>query len=177
MYLSALKRLPDGVCASAESVAISEGRQGTFETLKMMCALVREWKKNIHIRDLALQLTASDEEKNFYSEIESVFNYVRDQIRYTQDTTDVEGLNTPDLTIQLQAGDCDDKAVLLSALLESIGHKCAFRAVGFDNCPESLSHVLVLTKVGSEWVSLDATEHVRMGWQPPGVTDQLIVYC
>jgi len=71
-------------------------------------------------------------------------------------------------------GDCDDKAVLLASMLESIGHPTRFVALAFK--AGKYSHVLVESKIGNKWVALETTEPVRIGWYPPKVQKRLVIY-
>ncbi len=176
MYLSALKRLGDET-GSPILATIASGRQGTYETLRLMAQLVREYKRNPTIRDMAIQLTSGLDDKDYAGEVRCCYEYVRDNIRYQLDVADTETLHTPDLTLEQLAGDCDDKATLLCSLLESIGHKTRLRAVGFAKDQGEFSHVLADTKIGQSWIPLETTEKVDIGWTPPNVTEQMIVYC
>jgi transglutaminase-like putative cysteine protease len=157
-----LNRKPDNRTFLAE---IPEGRAGVMQTLKLMSKLVKMFKVQPVIRRKAIALTAHLPGKKFTAEVDAVFCFVRDKIRYIQDVEDVETIQSPDVTLYDEAGDCDDKSTLLSALLESIGHKTRFRAIGL--APGEYEHVYVETLIGNEWVPLDATENVPVGWQPP----------
>lgn len=144
---------------------IPEGIPGISATLKVMGGLVKQYKKSMAVRNMALSLTQSCLQKDWACEVRSLHQYVRDNIRYVNDITDVETVQTPDKTLELGAGDCDDKSVLLCALLESIGHPTRFVAIGFE--PGIYSHVYCATKVGAQWVPLETTEYVEAGWEPP----------
>ncbi len=100
--------------------------------------------------------------------------FVRDRIRYVRDVRGVETLHTPLALLQLGQGDCDDKATLLACLLESIGHKTRFAAVGFE--PGRLSHVLTEARIGARWCPMETTEPVDMGWYPPGVKSRMVIH-
>jgi len=156
---------------------VPDGRDGTFKTLTCMVAIVKAWKRSPDIRALAISITRALPNKDYRGEVELLFNYVRDRIRYVQDISDIETLHTPDVILAQGAGDCDDKAILLASLLESIGHKTAFTAQGWENNPEYLSHVSVQTRIGTVWVNCETTENVPLGWTPnPPPTDTLTVY-
>ncbi len=148
--------------------AIPDGLAGIKATLACMTNLVRESKTEPEIRRLANVLTQNLNQKDFRGEVENIFLFVQNDIRYLQDVADVETLQTPVVTLEESAGDCDDKSTLLAALLESINHKTRFVAVGFDG--EPISHVYVETRIGRDWVPMDATEPYPMGWNPPGIT-------
>lgn len=98
--------------------------------------------------------------------------FVRDAIRYVRDIRGVETLHTPERVLKQRAGDCDDKAMLLVALLESIGHTARFRAVGF--LPGVFSHVLVDVMLGGEWVAAETTEPVELGWSPKAARYEMV---
>ncbi len=137
-----------------------------------MAKLARAGKTNIQVRELALELTQYLRPKDWSGQVNALFEHVRDQIRYTRDINGVETLHTPEKIIEDGQGDCDDKCILLAALLESIGHPSRFVAVGFK--PNSFNHVIVQTQLGRRWISLDATEPVAMGWEPPGIKSRMV---
>lgn len=138
-------------------------------TLKLMSQKVKAGKADPFIRAKALELTSGLRQKNRIGEIHAVWEFVKNRIRYVRDIRNVETLQDPDYTLLQAAGDCDDKAVLTAALLESIGHPTAFLALGF--APGKFSHVIAETRAGAagKWLPLETTEDVRFGWRPPNV--------
>lgn len=154
-------------------MGISEGQQGTKETLKIMRGLVRDGKKNYRVRDAALSLMANALQKDYLEEIRRIHHFVQNEIRYVRDINGVETLQTPEKTLELRAGDCDDKSMLAAAMLESIGHPTRFVAVGRDR--ENFEHVYVESKYGSRWLALECTEPVKLGWRVPGMSHFLVI--
>lgn len=152
---------------------LSPGPAGTRQTLHLMRNYVREFKKNIYIRELAMSLVRNESPKNYPAEAARLYEFVRDQIRYVRDINGVETIATPIKTLEYEQGDCDDKVVLLAALLESIGHPSRFRALGFNN--RGFSHVILDTKIGHRWIPMETTEPVQIGWTPPNPTICMIV--
>lgn len=152
--------------------SISGGKAGTRQTLKIMSDIVKAWKVHPEIRNLAVSITSDIPGKDFPSEIAAIQGWVKRNIRYVQDVAGVETIQTPDVTLSLMAGDCDDQSIIVAALLESIGHPTRFRAIGF--APNEMEHVFVETRLGSGWVSVETTEPVDIGWQPPGVVDSVV---
>lgn len=132
-----------------------------------MRRLVEQYKTAIPVREAALNLTANLPQKDFAAEVRALWSFVKNNIRYTLDVNGVETVQTPVKTLEYGAGDCDDKATLLAALLESIGHPTRFFAVGFRN--NDISHVLLKCKINGKWIALETTEPVAMGWQPPKI--------
>lgn len=158
---------------AAITTKIPAGKAGIVATLHLMRRLVQENKKALIIRTTALFIVQDLPQKDYVGEVSEIFQYVRDGIRYVKDVAGVETLQYPQITLQLQQGDCDDKSTLLAALLESIGHKTRFKAIGFS--PGKFSHVFVQVLLGGEWVSLDPTMDHPIGWQPPNTRSQLFV--
>lgn len=148
---------------------------GTNATLKLMVKLVRQYKRDPMIRDTAIQLTAHLRPRDWVGQARALYEYVRDRIRYTRDVSGVETLQTPPVTMELEAGDCDDKSTLLAALLESIGHPTRFVATGYRMLG-SFSHVYIETLLGTKWVPLDATVDKPFGWEPRTPVSRMVVF-
>ena len=152
--------------ASYTRTSISDGEAGIFDTLALMRRMVNDFKTNPGIRQAALNVTFMTPAQDDASEVEALFTFVRDYIRYTKDVYGIETLQTPDKTMAMRVGDCDDQTVLLASLLESIGYPTRFVIEGYqDNGP--WEHVYLETCLLGEWIALDPTEQVAMGWQPP----------
>jgi transglutaminase-like putative cysteine protease len=150
-------------------LSISDGSQGIKETLDYMSAFVRAGKRVPLIRSLALSIARPIPGKLWVEEIQAVFHYVQQNIRYAQDITDTETLATPTATLEIGQGDCDDMCVLLCSLLEAIGYHTRFVACGFE--PDMYEHVFTQVQLPNKakWIALDPSESVPMGWQPPGI--------
>jgi transglutaminase-like putative cysteine protease len=124
-------------------------------------------------RNKAIEITRGVASKDFRGEIETVYDWVDRNIRFVKDINGIETLQTPTRTLQLEVGDCDDHSILLSALLESIGHPTRFVAVGFS--PGNFSHVLTETRLGGRWIPLETTvPGAHIGWYPPGVRARMV---
>lgn len=152
-------------------IALAGGLQGIADTLRFMNQAVDQYKTHPQIRELALSLTRGLAQKDYAGETKRLFDYVQKRIRYVRDINGVETLQTPPKTLEYGAGDCDDKAMLLATLLQSLGHDTRFKAMGMR--PGSLSHVSVETKLGDRWVNLETTEPVALGWAPPYIAEQM----
>jgi transglutaminase-like putative cysteine protease len=124
------------------------------------------------VRKLALDLTQAGwggpggvPQHDFTGEAQRLFEFVRDRIRYVKDIDGVETLHPAEWVLHLGAGDCDDKAILLAALLLSLGHAPRFVAVAFE--PDLFSHVWVQDYLAGRWVDLEATENLPFGVAVP----------
>jgi len=153
--------------AQFTSLGIADGRAGIRQTLRLMRKLVTAYRATPSVRETAISIVASTPPKAHLAEIDAVFEYVRDSIRYVMDVFDTETLHSPDQVLRIGAGDCDDKSILLASLLESIGYATEFAVVGYTN-RNNFEHVYTIAILpdGTE-ISLDPTEQVNIGWAPP----------
>lgn len=147
---------------------IPNGAAGVRVTLKIMDDIVRRSKENYAIRELTLSLTRDLAPKDWLGEIQAIFDYVQNNIRYVKDIDGIETIATPEKTLEIGQGDCDDMAVLAATMLASIGHPARFIAVGFNGRP--LSHVYVETKLGNQWIPMEVTENLNLGQYPENIT-------
>ncbi len=136
---------------------IPDGEAGTRATLREMEKLVKAGKTNPAVFSKARELIAHLPAKDWPGQVLAVYEFVRDRIRYVHDIAGMETLQHAEITLEIAAGDCDDKVILLCALLNAIGHPCRLCAVKIDNQPE-FSHVFAQTLLGSTWVNMETTE-------------------
>jgi transglutaminase-like putative cysteine protease len=136
---------------------IRVGQDGVDDTVKLMQALVKEHKASSFIRELAFSIVESVPEKNEPAEIEAIFNYVQNNVRYTKDIHDLETLANPIYTLTIKHGDCDDHAVVLASLLQTIGYQTCFVTTTYDE-PFIDTHVYVVVFVDGQEIFLDSTE-------------------
>ena len=153
-------------------MGIPDGVAGVQTTLGMMAKLVKRGKTNPAIRSKAVALVQNLRQKDRLGEIDAIFRFVRDGIRYVRDINNVETLHWPEQVMAQESGDCDDKVVLVNSLLQSIGYRTRFVAVGFS--PGMFSHVLPEVQFGRYWLPLETTENVAPGWFPPNVRSCMI---
>lgn len=151
---------------SGEIVSMSDGMRGVEQTLAKMRQLVQKGRVSLPIRQAATQIVFLTPEKDQFSEGEALFNFVRDSIRYVRDVHQVETLQSPEITLATQMGDCDDQTTLLASMLESIGYPTRFVVAGYHD-PNMVEHVYLQAFLGNHWVDMDATEQHSMGWSPP----------
>jgi transglutaminase-like putative cysteine protease len=152
---------------------IPSGQAGAIATMKQMRSLVRDAIRDPaqQIRECALNILRGV--NTFSAQAGAIQAWVQNNIEYRHDPVDVELVQTPQVTLQLKAGDCDDQAVLTAALCQATGHPTQFIAVGLGGQP--LSHVLSQTLIGTSWVALETIERRPMGWMPSGITSYYIV--
>lgn len=125
------------------------------------------------MRNRAIAIVSYLPSKDFRAELEAIYFWVREHIRFVRDVRGIETLQTPAATLRLGAGDCDDHVILLQALLEAVGFVTRSHAVGF--APDHYSHVLAEVKFGKRWVPLETThEPAFIGWFPPNTQTHMV---
>jgi len=135
--------------------------------------MTRRGRKNLMVRNKAVLLTRDLPQKDRPGEIRVLHNFVRDSIRYVRDVRGVETVQDAEATLRLQAGDCDDKSVLLASMLEALGFRTRFRAVGFK--PGHYQHVFPEVLFDGFWLALETTEPVSPGWIPRNIAASMIL--
>jgi transglutaminase-like putative cysteine protease len=147
-----------------------------------MRALVLEGKTNPIVRSAAVGVLRESRARptDDLAEARALHNFVANRVRYTRDVEGVETLQAPWITLAESAGDCDDKATLLAALLKASGNRArlSFRAIGTDSRnPGQFRHVyLVGMFPGVGRFPLDATRSGTLaGWEFPKPTVALEV--
>jgi hypothetical protein len=112
------------------------------------------------VRDLTI--TTSKDGTSDKDKTTKIFNYVRDTIQYIKDPRytelDFDYIQTPKQTVERKAGDCDDQAVLLASMLESVGYGVNLCFVDTENKnPPVFNHVNVKVNVDNYGYGLDTT--------------------
>lgn len=168
---------------------IPAGLAGVRATLKLMVSLVRAYRVDVDVRELALSLIANCPPRNLRCEYTQLQHWVRDHIRYTHDIRGVETLQTPKATLRLGQGDCDDQAVLLASMLESVGARTRFEALGVRG--GDYEHVISAVQAGvsratgePQWVPLETIfptdprtgASIEPGWIPPDTTRIMLAH-
>jgi len=144
------------------------------DTLQIMSTLIRSRRDDRAVRDLALRLTEGCARGDNRCRMARVLDFARRNIRYELDPRGGELIHDPLDTIGrigsdgMAAGDCDDGAVLVSALLESLGIRTRLAAVSIRN-DRRLHHVAVESRDPSGfWIYLDP--FLRSGSKVPQFT-------
>lgn len=153
-----------------DTIAVPEGDAGIRATINEMERLVFGSKgvKSWVVRKAAVEAVRGVERGQ--SEIDSVFNYVTENIEFRGEHG--ETLQSPEATLNLCAGDCDDQSTLIASLLASLGFETRFRTLAMLEDPGEYSHVYaeVRDKQTGQWIPFDTTvQGSYPGWTPDGV--------
>lgn len=146
--------------------ALPPGLDGTRLVLRRMVELATDGK--IRVNPLALTITRDVRSYDRVGEAKAVQRWVQRTIRYRRDVRNVETLRHPLITLEHRAGDCDDQAVLVASLLESIGHTTRFKVYG--ETEDDFAHVLAQTYIpgagGANWYALETIRPWEFGREP-----------
>lgn len=160
---------------------IGTGDQAIFNTVTKMKDIISQSSKNPYIREWARKIVARVAVNDKKGEASAIFDFVRDNVRYTKDPMGFEYMQTPpvvleDIRLYMEgqgdrpAGDCDDMTLLSLSLLKSIGFPVAIKVVSFHN-HKKFSHVYGLAQVGHEWICVDCVRPDQsFGWESQGHT-------
>lgn len=154
---------------NAVRCSMANGDAGIAQTLRLMRKAVRTFRVAPEIRGAATSIIFNTPEREQDSEVNALFEYVRDCVRYVRDVFGVETLQSPAKTLALQLGDCDDQTTLLASLLESVGYPTRFVVAAYKPSL-AFEHVYLQTLIRGRWVNADPTEYHALGWAPPRPT-------
>lgn len=180
---------------SVQRHSIPSGLGGVRRTLRLMVDVASTFKTDLHVRTLAVCLVGGRvvtlvdgkqvryplcRPKDYEGELRCLHAFVRDHIRYIRDVEGVETLQTPVQTLNVLAGDCDDKAMLFNALAGSIGFQTRFAAIGVRGMP--FSHVMgqALLEDRGQYINAETIltdPPVELGWEPPDATEVMYAHC
>jgi hypothetical protein len=160
---------------------IGTGDAAIYNTVDKMKSIIAQSSKNPYVREWAGTILSGIEVNNKAQEAESIYNFVRDNIRYTKDPLGYEYIQTPLVLLESigqyqnrkgvrPSGDCDDMTVLSLSLLKSVGFNVAIKVVSFKE-DKKFGHVYGLVQIGYDWVPFDCVRpDAVMGWESSGHT-------
>jgi hypothetical protein len=108
---------------------------------------------SLPIRQWATRVVHNVPGKARLQELAALYQWVRDHIRYRSDPHGLEWVQSPMRTLEEQAGDCDDMAVLLAAGATALGFKTRYRIMARK--PGRWQHVWAEAFALGRWVPLD----------------------
>lgn len=184
-----------GVTAITDTLPVTGGGLDAVRaTLKKMAAIIRKYRGDQTTAETARQILMAggitDIRTQRRQAVTLLQNWVRDRIAYVYDPREVEWIQTPPKTLSLRTGDCDDKIILLLAMLESVGFSTILLAVGGEGAgwdptcagaypgqPPAYSHVLggvffgpPIARGERSWLWLETiVKGANPGYKPPGI--------
>jgi hypothetical protein len=145
--LNNLGNLPD-----QEIKKLGPGILGNLDTVEVMKKMAREYSRHDLVKRLATNILHYNKipSHHYLDEARAIGQFVQKHIRYVKDPVGTESLQAPDMMIRMMKdagyamGDCDDMALLIAALLMSVGIKPVFRAVKYSENSPSYNHIYVI---------------------------------
>lgn len=151
---------------TAQIVAAPDGPARNFHTLALMREMVNQARIDPRVMTAAHSIIYLQRERDEVAEAKSLYEYVRDHVRYVRDVFGLETLAYPATTLQRLIGDCDDQTTLLCALAEASGY--ATRLVMAAYHSHEWEHVYCQIFANGQWWNADPIERGGyFGWAPP----------
>jgi Transglutaminase-like superfamily len=161
-----------GAAAPAYRTPLLNGEPGTAQTIRLMRQLIDHALADAQFVRLAIDIVRSVSAYDDLGEAEALYNWVKRNIRFTKDPVTKEKLYPPEELLKIKAGDCDDIAMLLGALLIAVGYPARLVTVSANpENPQEFSHVYVEGEVppgSGNWIAMDAARlDSQFGIEPP----------
>jgi transglutaminase-like putative cysteine protease len=149
---------------------IPPGDEGVSATIAKMTNLVHGERgvRSFRVRQATLEAVRGTERG--MPEIDALFDWVKRNIEFRGEYE--ETLQSPEATINLGAGDCDDQATLLATMAKSLGYESRFKVIALNDSADEFSHVYVEVrdKQTGVWIALDPTvARAYPGWEADDV--------
>ena len=158
----------------ASLYGLPDGDLGTRATLTTMQRLAEAGARDPDVRATAIEIITAAGARGHDPALQAgaLHEFVRDRVLFVGDVAGVETVQSPRVTLRVMAGDCDDRATLLAAMLRAIGIRSRFRVIAADpRRRRSFSHVFVIATVSGRDIALDPTYRSNAaGWQYPLAT-------
>lgn len=110
--------------------------------------------------------------RDWLGEVAHLADHIKQNVRYTLDTFGIDVYRTPQRTLDMAMGDCDDMASLAGAILEAVGYPVKIKVVqtqGFDD----FHHIYILAGIPPQqpqrWIAVDPTQDLSCGWEPNNI--------
>jgi transglutaminase-like putative cysteine protease len=140
------------------------------ERLASIQDLIYKSIQDPEMRKLALQITSHCPERDGECEAKAIYDYVKENVRYTGDVGairqpdgSIEGIDlyqSARRTLEFGGGDCDDQSILVATLLANNGITPRLRVMK-ESSNEDYSHIFPLAGLSknnpTRWVALDTT--------------------
>jgi Transglutaminase-like superfamily len=158
---------------SVRRYPLRNGDAGIGQTILFMRGAVQgnEGASNPTVRQQALTIARGLDARDKQGQIAAVLDWVKSNIEFRGE--DGEVIQTPLVTLQLKAGDCDDHSTLIAAMLRTLGFQVRFNTVAADaSDPNEFTHVFaeVLDPTTGQWTAMDSTVPGSYpGWRPKNV--------
>lgn len=129
------------------------------------------------MRQICADILRSVPPRKWKKSATALFNWTRQNVRYTLDPHNVELFQSTSRSLQLGIGDCDDQAITLGSLLLAVGIPVKLRVIGLKGS-DKFQHIYILAGLPPEnpqqWFALDASRPENAGWELPAAQRGLL---
>lgn len=148
---------------------IQDGEMGIAQTVAAMIALSHDPETTQEIRDMALWIINNAGATTEMQKAEAIYNWMVDRVAYNRDPVYREFVQPPINLLRLSfenypgpppsqsAGDCDDHATAIAALLSAAGFLTRFVVTAESVEEDFWSHIYVEVLVGDNWIPVDSS--------------------
>ena len=127
------------------------------QTAEIIRQFILESSKDVRLRLLVSKIIAPCKSKNFLCYLLRIVNYVKRNIKYVNDPPRLETLQSPERTLSLRMGDCDDHTILTGTLLRLAGFPIRI-VLGDINSDGRYEHVYLKARLpDGRWLTVDTT--------------------
>lgn len=148
------------------------GEAGTKQTIDVMRKLVDQAAGDPSFVRFAIEIVRGVAPYDHIGEAAAVYQWVSRNIRYTMDPVTKEKLYSPQDLLKIRAGDCDDIAMLMGAIMIALGFPSRLITIAANPTdPNEFSHVYLEAEVppgSGQWIAMDAARAgAQFGVEPP----------
>lgn len=148
------------------------GEAGTKQTIDLMRKLVDQAVGDQSFVRFAKEIVRGVMPYNDIGEASAVYEWVKQNIRYTKDPVTKETLYPPADMLKIRSGDCDDIAMLMGAIMIALGYPARLTTISANaSDPNEFSHVYLEAEVppgSGQWLPMDAARPgAQFGVEPP----------
>lgn len=114
------------------------------------------------VRRTALAVGAPKYQNDQQTMFTNIVNFVKYRMRYVCDPYGFEWVTAPDVLLAdimqkgVAYGDCDDHALLLNTMLQTVGFDTRFAAVKISPTDTELNHMISMVNLNGNWIDVDA---------------------
>jgi hypothetical protein len=155
----------------------------TEDTVNAARKLIQDSVRSQLVRITSEDILRGVAERDWQSELKTIFRWVQINSRYMQDIAGVEMIKTPERQIkeimsrEVVSGDCDDLTVLLGALFVNAGYFVRLVIIRSPwNRDNSYNHIFLQAQIpGTDsWVTADPiVKDKPMGWEAESVAKKV----
>lgn len=128
---------------------------------------IKQARVNPEIRNLALRIIGGTQERDYRGQVQGIYRWMRQNIRFVRDPLHVDVLYRPLQLLESGAGDCEDHVTLMCSLANAVGIPAKLRVISRDG--ENYTHIYGIYKTNSVYTPADTTAPISFGSELPSI--------